>query len=163
MEFKTKLSNVFVMNMIMIILALCMSAFSFFYTGFRYPIFHYSCILWLVIAFIRLKAYIKYIQLRFYQKPVLIVNENYIYDLAKEIKYYWKDIKEIYDDNGYLYINLYEPEDYLNNIKGPFNRFMAGFRKTPFTINVDMVYVNQSVLLDILDDYSIEAIANETK
>src|SRR5258708_7761657 len=113
MEFKTRISNTFIMNMFMIALALLMAYCTFFHRGFRYEIFNYSYVVWLFIAFIRLRNYRRYIYLMLLNKPVLIVNETYIYDLAKNVKYYWKDIESIYEDNAYLYIKLYKPDEYL--------------------------------------------------
>jgi hypothetical protein len=165
MEFKTRTSSTFIMNMILIALALGMAIFSFFYTGFRYGIFKYSYILWLFIGYIRLRTYSRYIYLILSNKPALIVNESYIYDLANEIKYYWKDIDEINEDNAYLYIKLYNPAAYLSKTGRPVKRFMNGLisnpYKTPFVINADMVDVHLGALLEILDDYSIKA--NETE
>jgi hypothetical protein len=161
MEFKARASSTFVMNMILIALAMGMGIFSFFYTGFRYDFFKYSYILWLSIGFVRLRTYRRYIYLVLYNKPTLVVNESYIYDLANEIKYYWEDIDEIYEDNAYLYIKLYKPGEYAGKIGGPIKKFINGLisnlYNTPFVINVDMVDIHLVALLEILDDYSIKA------
>jgi hypothetical protein len=165
MEFKVRISNTFMMNMFMIVLALGMAIFSFFYIRFEYEIFNYSYILWLTIAVVRLMNYRRYIYLILYNKPVLIANENYIYDVAKKIKYYWIDISEIYEDNAYLYIKLFKSIDYLSKIGGPVKRFATGVisnaHGTPFVINIDLVDVNANVFLEILDNYSVQAAAIE--
>jgi len=165
MEFKTRMSSTFIMNIFMIALALGMAVFSYFYKGFRYPIFNYSCILWLFIAYVRLMNYRRYIYLMLNGKPVLIVNENYIYDLAKDIKYYWQDIDEIFEENSYLYIKLHKPNEYLEKLEGGVKRFISDVfsnkYNTPFVINADMVNVNSQALLEMLDNYSMESLTNE--
>jgi hypothetical protein len=151
------------MNMFMIALALLMAVFSYFYPHFKVKAFHYSFILWLVIAFIRWSIYRKYAYLIFNNKPALSVNENFIYDFARDIKYDWDDIDEIYEDNGYLVIKLSRPIEYLARIKNPVQRFIKRIFSgndaswLEYTINIDMVKVNPDALLRILNDYSLEA------
>jgi hypothetical protein len=161
MEFKTRISSTFIMNMFLIALALGMAVISFFYASFRYPFFHYSYLIWLIIAYVRFRTYRRYIYLILNNKPVLIINESYVYDGAKKIKYYWKDIEEVYDDNAYLYLKLHNPEEYLNKLGNPANRFtsevFSNVHKTPFVINTDMVNVNANVFLEILNNYSDQA------
>jgi len=86
MEFKPRVSNTFIMNMFMIALALLMAFYTFFHRFSRYEIFNYSYLAWLLIAYIRLRNYWRYIYLMLLNKPVLIVNETYIYELAKNVK-----------------------------------------------------------------------------
>src|SRR5271165_4951501 len=111
MEIKTRMSSTFIMNMFLITLALLMAVFSFFHRSPKYGIINYIYILWLFIAFVRVRVYLKYIYLMIFGLPVLIVNETCIHDLAKKIKYYWKDIEAVYDDNASLYIKLYKPAE----------------------------------------------------
>ncbi|MDB4923838.1 STM3941 family protein [Mucilaginibacter sp.] len=160
MEFKIRYSNTFVMNMSLIIIALLMASWDFISPTFQHGFLHYKYILWLVLALVRFLHYRKYIYLGLANKPVLIVNETYIYDLTKNIKYYWEDIKEVYERNAYLYINLYKPDDYLDNFHNPIKKLIAkniiaAKDRTPYNINIDLINVNPNVFLEILDDYSI--------
>jgi hypothetical protein len=161
MEFKPRLSNAFIMNIFMIILALLM-ALTCFFIKFPNRIFNHSYILWLFIAYIRLRKYGKYIYFLFTGKTLFIVNENYIYDGARKIKYYWDDIEEINVENAYLYLKLKNPNEYLNKIgwrsRSFIEELISNSYGTPFVINVDVVSVNLNALLVILDSYSINTI-----
>lgn len=143
--------------------ALIMASISFFYTHFRYPIFHYSYILWLTIAVIRFMAYRKYIYLRFKNKPVLAIDAISINDLAKGINYYWKDINEVYEESSNLVIDLQNTTGYLQQVKNPIKRFLKYLNvelfngKPLYYINLDLVNVNISAFLEILNDYSIQS------
>ena len=165
MEFKTRMSNTFIMNLFMIALALLMASFSLFNQSPQNGIINYIYILWLFIAYVRLRIYLKYINLMIFRRPVLIVNETCIHDLAKKIKYYWKDIDTVHEDNAYLYIKVYKPAEYLSKIGGPLKRFIKGLVSnpfnTPFIININMVDVNPDLLLTVLDNYSKEETENE--
>jgi hypothetical protein len=157
MEFEIRQSGIFIMNMFLIIMAVFMAVFSFFYQGFRFSIYHYSFILWLVLGLARLFLYWKYIPLILSKKTALIVNESFIYDLADGIKYNWKDIRSVEEENAYLYIKLNNSDEYLANIQNPLKRFFKSIISEPFKINIDMIKINANVLLEILDDYSMQA------
>ena len=167
MEFKIRQSNTFIMNMFMILLALAMAVFCFLHHNFKYRFFHYSYILWLVIALSRWIVYRPYIYLMVKAKPVLIVNDVFVDDRARGIKYYWNDIEEIYEDNGYLFISLYQPVDYFAKINNPVKRYLTkllykpGSSPTPYKINIDMINVSPDALLQLLDDYSLQALNKE--
>ena len=158
MEFKIKQSSTFAMNICLIILALGMAVFCFFVKN---ELFHYTYILWLFIAALRLAVYKNYFLLIFRNRPVLEANEIYIFDLANNIKYYWEDIDEIYEDNAYLYLKLYNPNKYLEKIRNPLKRFIIGVSGALFKINIDMVNINHLALIEILDNYSIQAAGTE--
>lgn len=96
-------------------------------------------------------------------KPILTVDDTFIYDFAGDVKYYWKDIREIYERDSFLFIDLYHPEEYLNKIGNPAKRlkvklwFKPDSKRSSFVINIDNVAKDPTELLKILNDYSIEA------
>ena len=165
MEFKARTSSKFIMNMFLIVIAFGMTLFCFFYTEFKYEIFKYCWIVWFLIGFARLLVYRKFIGLVFNRNLILAVNEHYIEDIAAGIKYYWKDIDEVYEDNLRLYIKLFDQALYIDKMGNFTMRLFSGFtfrsilttHNTPFVINIDLVDVSTNALLQILDDYSIEA------
>ena len=157
MEFKVNQSSTFIMNMFLVVLALLMAFYSRLHTDPSDGIISYAYILWLLIAILRFSTYRKYLYLMIYGKPVLIVNEEYIYDAAQDIKYKWEDITEIKEANAFLYIELDNEKEYLARIKNPLTRLIIVLRGTALRINIDMVKVNPNALLQILDDYSIKA------
>jgi len=162
MEFKIRYSNTFVMNIFAIVVASLFAIMNFISPIAKTGVSHYLYIGWLLIAIFRFLIYRKYIYFGVKNKTVLIVDETCIYDLIKNAKYYWRDIKEVYEKNAYLYIVLYDPADYLNNIQNPIKRFWAksltgSKKRTPYNINIDVVNVNPNVLLEFLDDCSTEA------
>ena|ERR1700761_7788254 len=166
MEFEVRYGNVFVMNLLLIGLAIVMAFLSFFGSFSGYGLLKYFCALWMLIAFVRYLSYRRYISLRYRHKPVLTVNEIFIYDAVKNIKYYWKDIEEVYENNLYLYIKLNNPASYIQYISNPYRKFMAkravkSQGETPFTINMDMIKVNPNVLLETLDEYSVTSVKQE--
>ncbi len=163
MEFEVRYGNVFVMNLLLIGLAIVMAFLSFFGSLSGHGLLKFFCALWMLIAFVRYLSYRQYISLRYRHKPVLTVNEIFIYDAAKNIKYYWKDIEEVYENNLYLYIKLNNPADYIQYISNPYRKFIAkqavkSGRETPYVINMDMIKVNPNVLLEMLDEYSMETL-----
>jgi len=162
MEFKIRYSNTFVMNIILMILALFMTGLDFFFPVFKEGFLHYQYGAWLLLFLTSFIQYRKYLFIGLTDKPVLIINEVYINDLARNTKYYWCDIREVYEKNGYLRIILYNPTNYLSSFHNAIKRFWAKHlvnskKRTPYIINIDVVDVNPNVLLELLDDYSIEA------
>jgi len=158
MEFQTRISGTFVMNMIFILLAFFMAAYSAVHPILSPSYFRYLFVVWLIIGLTRLISYRKYFNFVAGRKTILTVNESFIHDLANDIKYNWEDINSVYEDNAYLYINLHNPNDYVAAIKNPFKKLKKQLTGELFRINIDMVNVNPNVLLDILDEYSDEAI-----
>jgi len=161
MEFQTRISGTFVMNMTFILLAFCMAAYGAVYPILSPSYFHYLYMVWLIIGFTRLIVYRKYFNFVAGRKTILVVNGSFIYDLANDIKYNWDDINSVYEDNAYLYINLLDPDVYLAAIKNPFKRLKEKLTGESFRINIDMVNINADVLLEILEEYSDEAIEIE--
>ena len=159
MEFKVRLSNVFIMNIFMIVLAIIMAIVCYF-SKFPNKFFNYSYILWLFIAYSRLRAYGRYFYLFATGRSALFVNSNYIEDLTKGVKYYWNDILEINEENAYLYISLNDPKEYLKQIKWTSRNFIkeiiSNAYDTPFIINADVLNVNLNALLLINNNYGAE-------
>jgi len=158
MNFDVRFGNAFVINILLILLAVFMSFISFLEFFFKGGLLQYFFLLWSALAFIRYLAYRRYIYLSFNKLPVLTVNEQFIYDAVKDIKYNWSDIDEIYVDNGYLNIKLYHPENYLQYIESRLRRRLAASAirsgRTPYVINIDMIKADYATFLNILDDYS---------
>ena|SRR6185437_1699544 len=159
MEFKPRVNYRFIREIVMLALVLSMTIFIFLNTGYLSDSFKYCWGLLFAIACARLILYRRYIYLTFYKKPILITNANYIYDIAKETKYYWKDIEEVLIDNAYLYLKLYDPALYLNKIGDPVRRSFTNFAYEPnigrssYRIDLDWVDLDQDKLLEILDEH----------
>ena len=151
------------MNILLIIMATVMGLVDFLYPNFKDGFLHYSYILWIVIALARLITYYKPFYLSICKKTALAINAEYIDDFVSDIRYYWDDVKEIYEKNSYLYLKLYKPESYLSKIRSPLKRWTARVfygaqtDRTPYVINIDLVDINPNVLLELMDDYSIQA------
>jgi len=139
MEFKIRYSNTFVMNIILMILAVFMAGLDFFFPVFKDGRLHYQYVAWLLLFLIRFIQYRKYLFIGFTNKPVLIINEIHINDLARNTKYYWCDVREVYEKNRCLRIILYNPADYLSSFHNPIKRFSAkrlvnSKKRTPYSI-----------------------------
>lgn len=165
MEFKTKFSGNFIINMLLIVLATGMALFTFVISASAYGFLHYGYLIWASIAVFRLLKYYRWIYFAAINKTILAVNEEYIYDLVGNIKYYWKDIDEVFVENSYLHINLYQPEQYLDQLS-LWVRYTAEDniipnRKTLYTIDLDMVNVNLDAFLHALDNYSQQWVGSE--
>ncbi len=165
-EFKIRISNRLIMNVCLIILGSIMAVWSFFAFQHYAGVLRYVFIPWAIIALMRFSNYGKYLYTAVKGSPALIINENYIYDVVNNIKYNWKDIEEVYEENSYLYIDLCNPGNYAANISNPIKKMQitAGLGDnvaTPFKINIDVVNVDRTVLLELLDKYSIQATETE--
>jgi hypothetical protein len=166
MEFKIKYGSNFVLNIFFMFIAIVFAYIT--YHSFKTGLMDYAYKGWLFIALLRFYAYYRPLYLSIVNKPALIANREYIFDLTKNMKYYWKDIDTVYEKHTYLFIKLYKPKDYLNKINNPVKKVITWViiqllpKKSPFFIDTDIVDIHPSALLDILDDYSIEATANET-
>ena len=111
-----------------------------------------SCLIWL--QFGRLLLII------LNRKPILIINEQYVFDRISGLEYSWTDISEIVDDGGILDIILAEPSIYLNKIKNPLRKAYFKMRfnlmqSNPFRIQVNLIDVNKKALLELLNNYSV--------
>ena len=124
MEFKVRYSNTFVMNIFAIVVASLLAVMNFISPIIKHGPFHYLYIGWALIAVVRFLVYRRHIYRALRNEAILRIDETCIYDYVKNIKYDWTDIKEIYEENAYLYIILYNPADYLVNFHNPSNAFL---------------------------------------
>jgi len=165
MEFKIRYGNNFILNIVFMFIAIVFACLT--YSSFKTGLMRYAYIGWIFIAVLRFYAYYRPIYLSIFNKPVLIANEKYIFDLSKNIKYYWKDIDTVYEKHSYLFIKLYRPSDYLNKINNPVKRVILWItikslpKKSPYFIDTGIVDIHPNALLEILDDYSIQALKIE--
>lgn len=163
MNFKIRFSNIFVMNLLLISLAFAMAFINFFHPSFKTGPLHYNYVIWALIALVRSITYYRPVYFAIAKKTVLGITDEYIDDFLSGSRYYWKDVKEIYEKNARLYLILYQSEEHLADIGSPIKRFFARIfyssdpDKTPFIINIDLVNANPNALLELLDDYSIRA------
>jgi hypothetical protein len=164
MEFKVGYGNFFVFKIIMAVIFGGLGLLDFLspisHTGFL----QYKWVLETALSFLWILQIYRLIFLSVLKKPILTINERYLYDHNCKIRYWWKDIEEIYEKRGFLFIGLYCPKDYLDKIDEPIVRFVANLRfklnrtKTLFFIHLETVEVDPNELLEILDDYSVKAI-----
>ena len=167
MAFKVRFSGFFMTQLLLILAFLCLASWDFFSPQYNQGFLHYKYIIYVVAALPWIVQIYRPICSVIINKPILTVNDDYIYDFNYDIKYFWKDIEEIYEKRGYLYINLYHPEDYLNKIGNAHRRFVAKLwfklnRETSlFVINKDIIDVDGHKLLEILDGYSMKAIGDQ--
>jgi len=167
MEFKGRISFNFISKMLVVIVALGIAVFGIFKTSYNSDGYVFIYIVFFFIAAIRPILYRRYIYLILCRKPVLVINESYIYDVATEIKYYLKDIDLVYEHNAYLYVRLHHPSEYLNKIGDPIKRFILNLdyepnaKETPYKINLDLVKIDLNVLFELLDDFTAKATQSE--
>jgi len=163
MSFKIRFGSYFINTIIIITCSTCVGLLDMISPlatgGFR----HYTYVFAFLTAFLWLLQSYRQIYSALFGRNVLTVNASYIYDFVGDVKYYWKDIDEIYEEKSLLYINLYEPQNYLDEVGNPINRFRVKLwfkpdeRKSSFVINIDYVAANPDELLKLLNEYSIGA------
>ncbi|BAU54745.1 hypothetical protein [Mucilaginibacter gotjawali] len=99
----------------------------------------------------------------FINKPILIVNDEYVYDFVSDIKFYWKDIEGIREEKGYLRITLFDPIKYVDHAVSKRDNFFSKLLRKPydknniFKINANFIKANLNNLLEVMDDFSIDA------
>jgi hypothetical protein len=152
MEFQVRQSSSFVMNIILVFLAVFMAAVSVVFFRHSTNFLRYSFVIWLIFAFVRGLNYWKYLILSLRGKPVIIINETYIADEANQIRYYWNDIVGFTEQNLYLYIKLKDPNTYLKGINNPLQRFLIGASGPQFRINLDLVKCDPDVLIELIEE-----------
>lgn len=123
--------------------------------------------LWWVLAILYGFYTIQYLYIKLGKRPVLTINEAYIFDDLSNIKYYWNDISEVVETNDYLSIHLYQPTKYLYKIYNPLRWLVAvvtlGFfeKSSPYDIRLHMLDIpNRIEFLEALNKFSIAAEAN---
>jgi len=166
MAFKIRYNGYFTTQLFLIKLFLLLFCLNFFWPFPRHDLSHYNYIFYALTAVALAIQIYRPIYAAITHKPILTVNDEYIYDFNFDIRYEWKDVEEFYEKNGLLYVNLYHPENYLNKIGNPHRRFVAKLwfkperKKSLFIIKTDMIDEDGNDLLEILDDYSVKAMAN---
>jgi len=123
-----------------------------------HPIWNYLFVGLLLFVVFNSSWFKKNLILKLTNKPVLIINEDFVYDIASNRKYNWDDIKEIYGENSSIYIVVYQPEKYMQTHSNAVERWIAKIDKgSPFKINTGFVSGRINTLLEVLDEYSIKA------
>jgi hypothetical protein len=164
---RIRYSGFFVFQILVIAGLLFVAGLDFFHPVFKQGFFHYDYVIKILLALTFLIQIYRQVYAVIINKPILTVTDKYLYDFVFDIKYYWKDIVEIYEKNGHLFINLYYQEDYLNKIGNPLRRFVArrwfkpGRKKTLFFINLDIVEADPNKLLEIFENYRMSVFENE--
>ncbi|BAU54744.1 hypothetical protein MgSA37_02922 [Mucilaginibacter gotjawali] len=111
---------------------------------------------------------VKHIAYYVINKPMLTINESYIFDHFNDRKYYWTDIEDIVatGPRDLLQIYLYEPKIYPRTITTPIEKFLQSIIKRKPKPNdsyfIDLSMVNfgwdkYDQFVDALNDYSIKA------
>jgi hypothetical protein len=165
MDFKIRYSSFFKFKLANAIIWLGLAILDFVSPMNISELWHYKYLVEALTAFLWLLQIYRPLYSGLFNKPILTANEEYIYDFANDIIYYWKDISDVYEEKSSLFINLYPPNDYLNRIGNPVRRFITRLRFKPnrkrslFFIDIDLVDVDRNDLLEILDNYSIKAMA----
>ena len=115
--------------------------------------------IWLCLALVIWIQFARFLSIVLNKKPLLTINEVFVFDRIYNIEYQWSDIKEIVESGSTLYVILYSPDTYLNKIHNPLRRFYCKTyysitKNTPFKINLSFVNANKNALLEILKMYS---------
>lgn len=105
---------------------------------------------------------VKYWYKKIFKKPVLIINNEYIFERFDNVKYYWTDVKEVVMTGNYLFIHLYKPWKYIFRINNPLKILIAItslciFKKiSPFYISLYPIEIKSldDLLID-LDEHSL--------
>jgi hypothetical protein len=144
-----------------------LACLNFFSPIFKQGLLHYNYILYSLMAFTGLFTIYRPIYAVIIDKPILTVDESYIYDFNNDIKYDWKDIEKIYKKGRALYIKLYKPKDYLDKIGNPHRRFITRLwfkpnsKRSLFYIETNLAETNGNELLDILEKFRKQALSIE--
>jgi hypothetical protein len=125
MEFKIRYGSYFLLRISMVIIRGGLGLLDFLSPLSNNGYLHYKWIVETVLSFLWFLQICRLFYLSLLKRSILTVNENYIGDFNYKIKYFWKDIKEIYEKRDHLFINLYHQEDYLDKIGNPVRRFVA--------------------------------------
>ena len=111
---------------------------------------------------------VKHIAFYVINKPMLTINESYIFDHYNDRKYYWNDIEDMIVTGpcDLLQIYFYEPKIYPRTITNPIEKFLPSIikrkpkRNDSYFIDLSMVtfrWDKYDQFVDALNDYSIKA------
>jgi hypothetical protein len=131
------------------------------YKGYK---FIYWDLIFATFAVIVIPKILSAVYLKLFKKPAITVNEDYIFDHYKIMKYYWEDIDEVIASDAMLDIRLKEPQKYFKKIKNPFRiifillKYKVFKNQSLFTIDVQLLDIEKGknkAFLDKLDELSI--------
>ena len=163
MEFKTRLSGFLFFQILLILALLSDATLDLLSPVFKTGFLHYNFIIYYLAGITWLLRIYRQIYSLITGKPILTINENYLYDFIDDIKYDWKDVEEIEEKQGFIYIKLYKPINYLNKIGNWHRRWVKKKWFNPtgkhslFTIDSSLIAEDPNKLLEILNDYSLKA------
>jgi len=166
MDFKARFSYIFVTQILLIVVLLFSTGRHLFAPVHESGFWRYDYILLALTAFLWLIQFYRSIYACLFNKPILTVNETCIYDFVTDTTYYLKDIEGIYEKKTFLYLNLYNPKDYLDKIGNPHRRlvvkrwFNSNNNRPLFIINTDLIDAKRSFVLEKLNNYRLQALAN---
>ena len=131
MEFKAKFGGFFLLQILLIVGCLVVASLDLFAPVFKNGFLHYNYVIYYLLALTwSFKIYRQFYGL-FIDKPILIINESYLYDFNHDITYYWKDIDNVYRKRNFLIINLKQPAEYLDRTPGSSLHTAAASRHSP--------------------------------
>ena len=163
MEFKTKTDLLFLLQILLVIGSLSVASLDLFAPVFKTGFLRYNYIVYYLLGITWLLKIYGQIYSSFIGKPILKVNENYLYDLNNDITYYWKDVDSLDIKRSFLIINLKQPSAYLDKIGNSFRRFLVKLLYTPnttttlFFINMDIIDGDKNELFEVINNYRTKA------
>lgn len=131
---------------------------------------HHDYVWMAVYAILGIALFIRFntfhlIKIIIFREIILMVNDDYIRDNYKRIKYYWKDIEIGEADGSNLKLRLYNPIDYIKNYDSSLKRFQVNlycklFKKVPsYGIDLALIATSKKMesVLETINNYSIVA------
>ena len=121
---------------------------------------HYNYILYLVTAVMFALSIYREVYFTLSGKTVLSIDENCIHDYCYDVVYKWSDIEATRQKHGYLYLKLYQPEDYLDKIGNLRYRMVKKLWYKPdgkhneFLINISLADAHKDELSKLVAEYS---------
>ncbi|MDP9076014.1 MAG: hypothetical protein M3O71_01195 [Bacteroidota bacterium] len=160
MTYYTKLTQWFYSEILFLAFPILYEVKSYHQTGkFDFYGFLVTLLIWCVF----LRPVLTIFFLKVLKRPILTANDTFIFDHYEGFKYYWKDIEEIVEEDGkILYVHLYEPRKYVNQI--PFYRLREFVKykvfkiKPNFSIDMTLIKIKKGehkLFLEKLDDCSL--------
>lgn len=164
MEFKIEGGRLFFMPLLIAALQVYLGIRLYFHPYSTHSIWdRYLFLGWWFMAFASIHQRRQELKAYFFNKSVLIIDEEFIYDFLNDVKYYWKDIHEIVVDTTKIFpkleIELKNPDSYLAGIgtrsyrKHKERQLKKGRKLNPFVINLDYVKGNLDDMSEVLQSY----------
>jgi hypothetical protein len=131
----------------------------FFFSKNKHDYFYYiTAGTYLLLLSIIISRLVKLLYFFLRKKPVLIVNELYIFDCYDDEKFYWIDILEVVvETNSVLMIELNKPDKYLKKSKKLFSRFLKPRSRYYIPLHLNLNEADAKEFTEKLNDYSIAA------